>query len=228
MANSIRRLLCVVAALAIQMGAAVGGAQGPAAGKLGVPSGNPDTAPLPDSVVAPRKAIILDVRAHSGQSVRQVLSNKAKIQQIREQVTKLGGKVKVNFGLTIDLANSKVTDANLQFLAKLKSRTLYDGFILNNTKLTDTALPTLVEATDGGVLVQLQLANTMVSDEGLKTLSRLDCLYHLDLSGTKITDKGLVHLTKLQCHVLELANTGIGDIGLETIGETDSLHRLYL
>lgn len=89
-------------------------------------------------------------------------------------------------------------------------------------------------------LLQLDLRNTRIDDEGLKHLACLKKLKGLDLGGTQVTDAGLVHLvTMKELRELYLDNTQVSREGLRfliqenpnlenTLGYKEYLDRLEM
>jgi uncharacterized membrane protein len=78
-------------------------------------------------------------------------------------------------------------------------------------------------------LVELVLARTAVTDEGLATLARFTELRRLRLEHTAIGDEGLGTLAGLgQLESLNLFGTRVTDAGMGTLGELERLRRLYV
>jgi Leucine-rich repeat (LRR) protein len=150
------------------------------------------------------------------------LSSKSLRDQLFTRITNLGGKASPDSHLadapvlSIDLHNTRTTDADLamlQGLSKLTNLNLYGTKItdaglshigelraleilnLNETSTTDSGLPALQRFIR---LRELSLARTRVTDAGLPSLAGLVELRQLTLNGTQITDAGLVHLKKLR------------------------------
>ncbi|MGA2032903.1 MAG: hypothetical protein ABSG68_11635 [Thermoguttaceae bacterium] len=138
--------------------------------------------------------------------------------------------------LYVDLGNTRLTDADLESLTKLKQ---LQELGLQKTGITDVGLVNLKElsqlqvlilagtkATDAGLenlkgLNQLQLLyldDTNVTDAGTENLNGLDQLQQLRLDGTQITDAGLANLKWLkQLHELSLHRTQITDAGVKKL-----------
>jgi Leucine-rich repeat (LRR) protein len=75
----------------------------------------------------------------------------------------------------------------------------------------------------------LDLANSPITDDGLRALSDATRLSTLDRSGTKITNAGLLHLTRLpRLKSLDLSETQVDDAGLLYLAGLPSLHILTL
>lgn len=78
-------------------------------------------------------------------------------------------------------------------------------------------------------LVELNLANTKVTDEGLASIAGLTNLTHLHLENTAITDAGLAHLKGLSNLVyLNLYNTKVTDAGMAHLSGLANLRKIYL
>ncbi len=97
---------------------------------------------------------------------------------------------------------------------------------LANTDISDNALCDL-NCVPG--LCEVSLARTRVGDLGLRRLARLRNLEDLHLGGTKITDDGLRLLADARTlHKLSLRHTAVTDAGLEWLGGLDGLRELKL
>jgi uncharacterized membrane protein/mono/diheme cytochrome c family protein len=78
-------------------------------------------------------------------------------------------------------------------------------------------------------LVQLNLAHTAVTDDGLAHVAKLTALEQLNLSGTALGDAGVAHLAPLaKLEVLNLYATNVTDRALAQIAALPSLKRVYL
>ena len=83
----------------------------------------------------------------------------------------------------------------------------------------------LTEA-DLGNVIELILADTQITDEGLKEMAKLQRLETLQLSYTRITDAGIKELAKSQqLGTLFLTDTQITDAGLKDVTK---LHKLKM
>jgi beta-lactamase regulating signal transducer with metallopeptidase domain/Leucine-rich repeat (LRR) protein len=124
---------------------------------------------------------------------------------------------------TLDLTNSKVTDAGLAHLKSVKTLQTLD---LTNTHVTDAGLAHL-KALRG--LQELHLTHAAITDAGLKQLAGMVSLQGLYLYGTKLTDAGLVHLKGLpRLKTLILDHTQVTDAGLLHLKKLTSLNTLSL
>ena len=78
-------------------------------------------------------------------------------------------------------------------------------------------------------LYDLNLANTKVTDEGLKALDGMKNLHRLHLEKTSVTDAGLAHLKGLTgLEYLNLYNTAVTDAGLKDLEGLKALKSIYL
>ncbi len=89
------------------------------------------------------------------------------------------------------LAGEKVNDTHIENLSAIGNVIWLN---LANTKITDDGLKHLA----GMKLKKLHLEKTQIGDEGLAHLKDQVELEYLNLYGTKVTDKGLVHLHGLK------------------------------
>lgn len=73
------------------------------------------------------------------------------------------------------------------------------------------------------------LANSNLTDNGMKAIPRFRALNTLDVSNTSITDAGIAWLRDAQAiRVLKLANTRVTDIGLEHLKAIPTLEEVWL
>jgi uncharacterized membrane protein len=78
-------------------------------------------------------------------------------------------------------------------------------------------------------IIDLNLAGSHVTDNGLTALESMPNLQRLRLDRTAVTDAGLLHLKKLKkLEYLNLVNTSVTDAGLKTLVSLPSLRHLYL
>jgi len=100
-------------------------------------------------------------------------------------------------------------------------------FIAGASRIGDAEVKQLMALAPN--IVDLNLARTNVTDEGLKTVGALARLTKLNLNRTKITDEGLAHLVGLTgLDWLNLYGTEISDTGLPTIAKMRKLKAVYL
>jgi hypothetical protein len=148
---------------------------------------------------------------------------------------------------TVDLANTAVTDEDLECLRNLPhlwDLNLYNtpvtdegleclrnlshlmSLYLSNTRITGSGLAHLQGLTD---LEVLYLSNTSVDNAGLRYIKGLAKMYQLVLDGTDVSDAGLVHLEGMtNLERLGLANTGVTDAGLHHLHALPKLQRVNL
>ena len=101
------------------------------------------------------------------------------------------------------------------------------NFSLAGAKIDDAALESLKGVTDQ--IVWLNLANTSVTDNGLKALTGLKNLRRLHLEKTGIGDDGLASVKGLaELQYLNLYGTKVTDKGVATIGGLKKLKNVYL
>ena len=104
-------------------------------------------------------------------------------------------------------------DKELQLLMPLKKQMVW--LKLNDTKITDAALPLLAQCSN---LSKLELINTAVTDKGLVALAALQQLQVLSIVGTKTTAAGLLPLKNI--HTLKSVyfyHTGIKNTDWSTL-----------
>ncbi|WP_166822954.1 protein translocase subunit SecD [Thalassoroseus pseudoceratinae] len=89
----------------------------------------------------------------------------------------------------------------------------------------DAALEPITQIGDTSMLTDIDLSQTAITDEGLKSLAGLKNLQVLNLDGTQVTDAALPELAKHpKLRELSIADTSITDEGLlEHIGDFESL-----
>jgi len=104
-------------------------------------------------------------------------------------------------------------DYHLQYLSRL---TRLEEIDLANTLITSDGIHHLERLPR---LKILSLAGTEVDDIGLECVSQITSLQMLILDGTGITDRGIIHLTRLKnLTEISLSNTAITDATLELLG----------
>ena len=101
------------------------------------------------------------------------------------------------------------------------------NFSLAGAKIDDAALESLKGVTDQ--IVWLNLANTSVTDNGLKALTGLKNLRRLHLEKTGIGDDGLASIKGLgELQYLNLYGTKVTDKGVASLGGLKKLKNVYL
>ena len=94
--------------------------------------------------------------------------------------------------------------------------------------LDDAAVAALAAAAPQ--VVDLNLSNAGLDDEGIGALGDLPAVTHLRLARNRITDRGLAALGDLRVleHLNLYGNVGVTDAGLESLARIASLRELYL
>jgi len=78
-------------------------------------------------------------------------------------------------------------------------------------------------------VVEVDLARTKLTDDGLKAIGKLGRLTHLNLNRTAITDDGLAHLADLRSlRWLNLYGTAVTDASLVILAKHKKLEALYI
>ena len=78
-------------------------------------------------------------------------------------------------------------------------------------------------------LVELNLANSQITDRALEAVGQMTNLTHLHLQNSAVTDSGLEHLANLyQLEYLNLYNTAITDNALKVLRRLKALKNVYL
>ncbi|HVX13664.1 MAG TPA: leucine-rich repeat domain-containing protein [Pirellulales bacterium] len=78
-------------------------------------------------------------------------------------------------------------------------------------------------------IIEVNLADTRITDEGLAQLQELSSLESLYLDNTKVTDAGLVHVRRLaSLQELRVGNTEVTDVGVPHLLGLTSLRVLNL
>jgi len=126
----------------------------------------------------------------------------------------LGGEVECHKETitSIRLYGTKTIDLDLEILRSLGRLEELVELDLANTGITDSGLVRLrkIESLRG-----LTLNNTGVTDDGLVHLQRLGNLDHLDLENLSVTNSGLVHLYAFQnLRFLNLSGTNVTEEGI--------------
>ncbi len=127
-------------------------------------------------------------------------------------------------GLTsLDLTDTKVTDAGMVYFKACKNLTYLD---LTNTNVSEVGLAHFKDCKN---LTYLQLIGTQLSEAGVVHFKDLKALKHLNLAGTKVSDAGLAHFEdcKNLTH-LHLDHLQVGDAGLAHFKDCKDLTSLDL
>jgi hypothetical protein len=93
----------------------------------------------------------------------------------------------------VDLSGQDVTEITFEALKRLDHIAELD---LSKTKITDEHMKHFADSAFAGVLVDLNLSNTEVSDAGLNELRVSRFLTNLNLTGTKVTEEGAARWQK--------------------------------
>lgn len=120
--------------------------------------------------------------------------------------------------VNFSLAGAKVDDAALETLKGISDQLVWLN--LANTGVTDGGLKVLAGFKN---LRRLHLEKTGVGDEGLASIKGLSELQYLNLYGTKVTDKGLANLTGLKkLKNVYLWQTAVTDAGAAELAKAIS------
>jgi hypothetical protein len=123
----------------------------------------------------------------------------------------------------LSLQKSRVSDSALFHITTIPTLTSLD---LSGAVLTDAGLRSLSRSKS---LQDLCLSNTAAGDECAVAISQLSELNSLSLENTEITDAGLVHLISCKSlRVLFLSRTMVGDVGVREVCQELPLVGLFL
>jgi hypothetical protein len=126
-------------------------------------------------------------------------------------------------GLYVDLSDTPVTDAELEYLKRLPE---LEELMLPNTQITDTGLKHLRGLTR---LKVLNLGYTRVTDAGLEHLKGLTRLESLALFETRVSGAGFKYLKGLtELYELQLGHTQVTGTGLKHFNRLTKLESIYL
>jgi len=128
--------------------------------------------------------------------------------------------------------------------AELVARLFAAGFLVRQRAEDDAHLVVSVNSPGGALdgaaiatlttaaaeIVDLNLANASLDDDGVAALGELPAVTHLRLGRNRITDRGLAALGELPLleHLNLYGNSGVTDAGLESLVRIGSLRELYL
>ena len=137
-----------------------------------------------------------------------------------------------------DVPLTPVEKANEDAIQKLKQRgvvvvpiALNSNYLLANFVTVDSITMKDIELLIPleKQLIWLKLSNKKITDEGMKTISRLKNLTRLYIDYTTITDKGLASLTSLNnLQYLNLVGTAITSKGMLQLKDLTKLQSVYL
>ena len=127
-------------------------------------------------------------------------------------------------GTMLDLTTRRVDDRWLQLLASRTERFILRSVRLANTKITNNGMRHLSELDN---LESLALDHTSISDiSPLTRLKRLECLY---LAGTEIGNDSIKFLRRFKIlRVLSLSHTKVGSDGIKQLKSLKNLQKLWL
>lgn len=132
------------------------------------------------------------------------------------------GRLKKLWSLMV--GGSRVTDRGLDALRGLTNLSILS---VADTQVTDAGLAKLVDMKLP--LTAVFVANTGMTDDGLKHLARLPLLEQLHAEKTKVTDAGLAHLAAApKLRQLFLQNTGLTDTAVGHLKKLAGLKELHL
>lgn len=146
--------------------------------------------------------------------------------EFREIIKQLGGVIGPDRyrsgGLSIDLNDTKITDADL---ACLDGQGQVTELMLRRTKIGDAGLRHVSGLTG---LRELGLGGTKITDGGLRSLAGLSRLRRIDLFNTAVSDEALTALSGLQeLEELVIHQTRVTGPGLAHLRGLPKLARLY-
>jgi hypothetical protein len=125
--------------------------------------------------------------------------------------------------LSLDLADTDITDVGMAHIARFTQLTRLSLFYCNitNNGLKHVAKLEFLEA--------LNLDSREISNEGLVYLKELRNLKHLDIFSARVTDTGCGHLAMIHSlESLELCGGGVGDMGCSFLASLENLRSLNL
>lgn len=100
-------------------------------------------------------------------------------------------------------------------------------FTSNASQITDQQVALLAPIAEQ--IYDLNLANTKVTDDGLKALDGMKNLHRLHLEKTAVSDAGLAHIKNLKgLEYLNLYSTGVTDAGILDLSTLKGLKSLYV
>lgn len=141
--------------------------------------------------------------------------------QALQKINALGGgamPIAANTNLlsvNFSLAGSKIDDAALESLKGVSAQLVWLN--LANTSVTDAGLKVLPGLKN---LRRLHLEKTAVGDEGVASIKGLTELQYVNLYGTKVTDKGIASLSGLKkLKNVYLWQTAVTDVGVAELAK---------
>lgn len=117
------------------------------------------------------------------------------------------------------LSECNLDDDCMTELSKLKNLESLD--IDYNKAVTDKGVESLLR--NKSKIVSLSLKNVPVSDEAVRSISKLPELKELHLNNTAISDKAMKYLADSKIQSLDINGTKVSDIGLKYLGKNKSI-----
>lgn len=117
------------------------------------------------------------------------------------------------------LSECNLDDDCMTELSKLKNLESLD--IDYNKAVTDKGVESLLR--NRSKIVSLSLKNVPVSDEAVRSISKLPELKELHLNNTAISDKAMKYLADSKIQSLDIYGTKVSDIGLKYLGKNKSI-----
>jgi hypothetical protein len=149
---------------------------------------------------------------------------------LTEEVRRLGGRADVPEGgfdfmsgtalIHADLERSTITDEIFASLSRMPAFRRITIMSLADTRITDKGLKSLE---GNAALVALDLSRTGITDAGFESLSTIRWLNNLNMSGTKVTDAGL-EILRERCSptsrmMLDVTDTAVTEDGARKLME---------
>ncbi|MCA9816026.1 MAG: protein kinase [Cyanobacteriota/Melainabacteria group bacterium] len=117
------------------------------------------------------------------------------------------------------LSECNLDDDCIKELSKLKNLESLD--IDYNKAVTDKGIESLTHSKSK--IASLSLKNLSITDDAIKTLSKLPALKELRLNNTAITDKSLKYLADSKIKALDIYGTKVSDIGLKYLSKSKTI-----
>ena len=134
----------------------------------------------------------------------------------------LAALVPISLG-QIQLAGTRVTDAGMEHLAKIRTLALVN---VERTQVGDDGLANLVTLPQLG---DLWIADTKVTDTGLAKLNSAQNIWRLSIGGRSVRDESLKHLTGLKkLSGLRVQSERVTETGLQTLLAAPKLRQVTL
>jgi len=122
----------------------------------------------------------------------------------------------------LTLSQYGLTDADMQYIAKIKS--LIDLNISRNN-VSNRGIAYLANHPS---LRLLTLSGTLVDDSCIDTIKTIRGLYHLDIEDTQLSDNGIKGLKNTKLSSLSIGSTRVTNAGMQYIAEMPELRSLYM